>query len=113
MALTAFTNQVLVSFTDDALHFTEEGRAPVSIPYREYPEVFGHPRFLMADLQQGAQLVNKAMRQLKGGRFPLLAPKFIVSINRPLPGGITEIDRKSIREILDMAGARKVEFKDA
>ena len=58
--LTPFT--IMVSFTDDALTFTQEGREPVSVPYRERPEVFGHPRFLMVDLDRSTALVMRALK---------------------------------------------------
>ena len=107
----AFTSTITVEFTDNALIFTEAGKQPIAISYRDHPEIFGHPRFLMLGTDQSAALVATTMRQLMGGRLPLIAPKFVVAINRPLEGGITEIDEQSIVEILTKAGARKIEFK--
>jgi hypothetical protein len=107
--LTAFT--ILASFSDDALTFTEEGRKPVSILYREHPDVFGHPRFFMADFDKGAALVRSALKELAGGRLPLIAPKIAVSFDRPIQGGVTEMDKKIVCEILTSAGARKVVWK--
>ena len=109
----AFTSTIVVEFADNALMFTEDGRQPITILYRDYPEIFGHPRFLMVGRDQSAALVTTAIRQLMGGRPPLIAPKFVVTINRPLQGGITEIDERSIEEILTKTGARKVEFNNA
>jgi hypothetical protein len=109
----AFSNTIVVEFTDNALTFTESGRQPISIAYRDHPEVFGHPRFLMVGGDQGAALVASSMRELMGGRLPLIAPKFVVTINRSLQGGITEIDEKSVEEIFRKAGARKVEFNNS
>jgi hypothetical protein len=109
----AFTNTVVVEFTDLALTFSEGSRQPITIPYRDHPEIFAHPRFLMTGRDQSAALVATAIRQLMGGRLPLIAPKFVVTINRPLEGGITEMDERSVAEILTKAGARKVEFNNA
>lgn len=109
----AFTKDILAEFGDDALTFIEEGSAPVVFPYREHPEVFGHPRFLMADFDNSAALVRKALANLKGARFPLIAPKIVVKVNRQLDGGIVEIDKSIIQQIFTEAGARKVEFRNA
>jgi hypothetical protein len=109
----AFTKDILVEFSDDALTLTEGGSAPVVIPYREHPKIFGHPRFLMADFDNSAALVRKALVNLKGARFPLIAPKIVVNINRQLDGGIVEIDKSIIQQIFTEAGARKVEIRNA
>jgi len=109
--LTPFT--ILASFTDDALTFTEEESPPVSVPYREHPEIFGHPRFLMIDFDKSAALVRSALRQSAGGRLPLIAPKIAVSFDRPVHGGITDMDKRIIGEILTKAGALKVIWKNA
>ncbi len=113
MTLAAFTQAVVASFADDALTFTEEGTQPVTVPYREHPQVFGHPRFLMADFDTSVALVRRALLQLKGGRFPLLAPKIVVSFDRPVQGGIADMDKKLLQGIFAAAGARKVEFRNA
>jgi hypothetical protein len=104
---------ILVSFTDDALTFTEEGSQPVSVSYREHPEVFGHPRFLMIDFDKSAALVRSVVRQMAGARLPLIAPKIAVSVDRPVPGGITDMDKRMIGGIFTSAGALKVIWKNA
>ena len=109
MMLTAFT--ISASFCDDALIFTEEGRKPVSIPYHQHPEVFGHPRFFLADFDKSAALVSRALKELAAGRLPLIAPKIAVSFDRPIQGGVTEMDKKIVGEILTSVGARKVVWK--
>lgn len=81
---------------------------PVPVPYRDHPEIFGHPRFLMADFDNSAALVRGVLKQLKGMRRALIAPKMIVSINRPLAGGVTQIDKSILQQIFTEAGARKV-----
>jgi len=109
--LTPFT--ILVSFTEDSLTFTEDESRPVSFPYRDHPEVFGHPRFLMIDFDKSATLVRSAVKQLAGDRRPLIAPKMAVSVERSVQGGITDMDQKIIGEILTNAGALKVIWKNA
>jgi hypothetical protein len=109
----AFTHEIQVAFTENALTFTEQGEMPVTIPYRDHPEVFGHPRFLMADFDKSAALVRMTIKQLKGMRAALIAPKIVIAINRPLSGGVAEIDKATLNQIFTEAGARKVVFKDA
>ncbi|HSY43951.1 MAG TPA: hypothetical protein VK811_08555 [Candidatus Acidoferrum sp.] len=109
----AFTKDILAEFSDDTLTLMEEGSAPVVIPYREHPEIFGHPRFLMADFDNSAALVRKTLANLRGARFALIAPRIIVNINRQLNGGIMEIDKSIIQQIFTEAGARKVEIRNA
>jgi hypothetical protein len=111
---------ILASFGNDALTIAEAGSRPgmvpsqpVAIPYREHPEVFEHPRYLVADIDQGAALVSKAIYQLAKGRFPLIAPQIVVSIARSLPGGVAGNDRKMLEELFTKAGARKVVWKNA
>ena len=109
---------ILASFGNDALTITEQGSRsgtipfqPVAIPYREHPEVFEHPRYLVADIDQGAALVRKAIYQMAKGRFTLIAPQIVVSIERSIPGGVADIDRKTLKEMFTKAGARKVVWK--
>ena len=109
----AFTHEIQVAFTDNALTFTEQGEMPVSIPYRDHPEVFGHPRFLMADIDKSIALVGMTLKQLNDMRRALIAPMIVISINRPLSGGVAEIDKATLTQIFTKAGARKVVFKDA
>ena len=59
---------ILASFGNDALTIAEAGSRPgtvpfqpVAIPYREHPQVFEHPRYLVADTEQGAVLIRKAI----------------------------------------------------
>jgi hypothetical protein len=105
-----FTSTIGVEFSDNTLTFSEPGRPPVTIPYRDHPEIFGHPRFLMISLDQSVALITNAIRELIGRR--LIAPKFLVTIERRLEGGLTDMDKKIIEQILMEAGGRKVEFKN-
>lgn len=109
----AFTHEIQVAFTNDALTFTEEGEMPVTIPCRDHPEIFGHPRFLMADFDKSAALVRMTIKQLKGMRRALIAPKIVVSINRSMSGGVAEMDKACLNQIFLEAGARKVVFQNA
>jgi hypothetical protein len=113
MSLAAFTHEISASFADDALVLTEDGRPPIVIAYRDHPEVFGHPRFFMARLEDSEAMVRKALRDLMQGRVPLLAPKIAISFDRPIDGGVTEIDKKIIEGIFTNAGARKIIFRNA
>jgi hypothetical protein len=61
----------------------------------------------MTDFDKSMALVLSALRQLAGGRFPLIAPKIAVSFDRPVHGGITDMDKRIIGEILIKAGARQ------
>jgi len=46
------------------------------------------------------------------GRFPLIAPQIVVSVERSLPGGMAGADRKLLEEMFTKAGARKVLWKN-
>jgi len=107
------THDITAVFGADALTLSEEGAAPVIIAYREHPEIFGHPRFLMADLDKSVALVGKALKELIRAQFTLIAPKIIVSIERPLDGGVADLDKKLLEQIFVKAGARTVVFRDA
>lgn len=101
---------IRASFTNDALTFTaEKSTRTVSFPYCRHPEVFGHPRFLMIDLDKSDAIVRSALRQLTNPRT-FLAPRVIVSFDRPVHGGITEMDKREIADIFTHAGACKVIF---
>ena len=102
---------ILVSFSAEVLVFTVDSEEKtVSFPYREHPEVFGHPRFLMLDLKQSDAIVRLALKELMPRRA-LIAAKIEVSISRSLQGGITDMDRRIIEDIFLHAGARKVVFR--
>lgn len=78
--------------------------------YRDYPEIFGHPRFLMADFDEAEALVRDAIRKL-AGRWQVIAPRINVLIDRPMPGGLTPMDRRILCEIFTHGGAREVILK--
>ena len=110
---------ILASFGNDALTIAEEGNQsgmvpsqPMAISYREHPEVFEHPRYLVADIEQGAALVRKAIYQMAKGRLPLVAPRIVVSVERSIPGGVAATDRKMLEDVFIRAGARKVVWKN-
>jgi hypothetical protein len=102
---------IRASFNPDSLTLTsEDDRKSVSFSYRDYPVVFGHPRFLMADFEKSRELVHGALRQLAGRWMP---PKVTISVDREVAGGVTEIDRRILGEIFMHAGARAVVHKNA
>ncbi len=104
---------IIANFSSDVLTLTfDEERRSVSVAYRDHPEVFGHPRFLMADFDKSVALVRNALRELVRG-WRLLPPKITVTINRKMEGGITTIDRKLLAEIFLHGGARAVTIQNA
>jgi hypothetical protein len=100
-------------FGADSLTFTsrEEGRSEV-YAYRDHPDVFGHPRFLMADFDKGEALVRDALRKL-AGRWQIIAPRIEGFIDRPIAGGLTDVDRRSLGMIFTHGGAREFVLKSA
>jgi len=110
---------IRASFGNEVLTIAEEGSRPGAVPsqavaisYREHPEVFEHPRYLVADVEEGAALVRKAISQMAESRLPLIAPQIVVSVERPLPGGVAGPDRQMLEEMFTKAGARKVVWKN-
>jgi hypothetical protein len=100
-------------FGNDSLTFTsrEDGRSEV-YAYGDHPDVFGHPRFLMADFDKSEALVRDALRKLVG-RWQVIAPKIEGFIDRQVTGGLTEIDRRSLGQIFTHGGAREFVLKNA
>ena len=102
-----------VTFGRDSLIFRSaaDGKS-VSHFYRDYPEILGHPRFLMADIDQSVALVRKSVRMLKG-IFYLMPPKVFITIERAMQGGLTDVDKRSLAQIFMRGGSRQVTLKDA
>jgi hypothetical protein len=66
----------------------------------------------MADFDKGVVVVRGALRELIRG-WRLLPPKITISINRPMAGGVTSLDRKILADIFLHGGARAVIVKTA
>ena len=104
---------IFASFNPTALNFTtENGDKAITFLYCDHLEVFGHPRFLMLNLEKSDVLIRSALGQLAPKRA-LVAPKISVNINRPLQGGITDMDKRIIEDIFRHAGASQVFFGNA
>ena len=69
---------------------------------------FQHPRILIADFTGGEKLVQYAIRKLFGQGVIRPAPVVIVHPDLELDGGLTQIEARALREMVEGAGARKV-----
>jgi hypothetical protein len=99
-----------VLFTDEELRFESlKSGKQCTIPFAAHPEVFGHPRHLMVDLERARPLLNAAMKEVAG--ISLLAPTVEIRIERAVAGGLADVDRKAVKDFFMHAGARKVEIR--
>ena len=69
---------------------------------------FRHPRVLIDDFSGGERVVRFAFRRLSGRGAILTAPNVIAHADFSLEGGLTQIEVRALREMLEGAGARKV-----
>ena len=69
---------------------------------------FQHPRMLISDFNSGEKVVQYAIRKLVG-RGPLApSPVVVAHPDIELEGGLTHIEARALRELVQSAGARKV-----
>ena len=69
---------------------------------------FQHPRILISDFSGGEKVVQYAIRKLVG-RGPLApSPVVVAHPDIELEGGLTQIEARALRELVQSAGARKV-----
>lgn len=69
---------------------------------------FDHPRLLVHDFAVAEFIVRHAFAQLSQRKYFRPTPVVVVHVTEPLEGGLTEIERRVLREIMEGAGARKV-----
>jgi hypothetical protein len=101
-----------VLLTDKQLRFeSSKSGKQYTIQCAAHPEVFGHPRHLMVDLERARPLLNAAMKEVAG--FGLLAPTVEIRIERAVAGGLADVDRKVVKDFFMYAGARQVEIRAA
>ena len=69
---------------------------------------FQHPRILIDDLAGAERLVQYAIRKLYGTGPIAPSPIVVVHPDIELEGGLTQIEARALRELVEGAGARKV-----
>lgn len=69
---------------------------------------FQHPRVLVNNFTGGEKIVQYAIRKLAGTRLIAPSPIVVVHPDVELEGGLTQIEARALREMVEGAGARKV-----
>ena len=69
---------------------------------------FAHPRILIEDFAGGEKVIQYAIRKLFG--MGLIGPSLVVVVHPDvdLEGGLTQIEARALREMVEGPGARKV-----
>ena len=69
---------------------------------------FQHPRILIEDFTGGERIVQYAIRKLFGTGVIRPSPIVVVHPDLELDGGLTQIEARALREMVEGAGARRV-----
>lgn len=69
---------------------------------------FGHPRSLVSDFNAGQLLMRHQLRRLLSMKFLSLGPHVVVHPLGDPAGGLTQIERRALREMARGAGASRV-----
>lgn len=69
---------------------------------------FEHPRILINDFTGGEKLIEYVFQKLSGNRVFRPAPIVLVHPDLDLEGGLTQIEARALREMVEGAGARRV-----
>jgi hypothetical protein len=101
-----------VSITDSKLRFESlKSGKRYAIQCADHPEVFGHPRHLMVDLERARPILTAAMKQ--EADFALLPPTIELRIVRTVAGGLVDVDYQVAKHFFTYAGAKRVELHAA
>ena len=71
---------------------------------------FDHPRVFISDFTLAEALLKYALRELMPKHFLTVSPKLILHVLDVLEGGITQLEKRALREMALGAGARAVYF---
>ena len=69
---------------------------------------FRHPRILIDDFTGGEKILQHVIRKLFGISGIRLSPIVVVHPDLELDGGLTQIEARALREMVEGAGARRV-----
>lgn len=69
---------------------------------------FQHPRILIEDFTGGEKIVQYAFLKLFGNKAIRPSPIVLVHPDLKLDGGLTQIEARALREMVEGAGARRV-----
>ena len=69
---------------------------------------FSHPRILIDDFTGGEKIVQHVVRELFGIGGIRPSPIVVVHPDLELDGGLTQIEARALREMVEGAGARRV-----
>jgi len=100
---------ISVRLTEEGLTFASPNGRTAAIRFAEYPEVFRHPRHIVADFDRAEALIRKSIHAV-AGKWDFLAPRVNISIEKQLAGGWCDIDKRIIKELFIFAGSRSVDL---
>jgi hypothetical protein len=102
---------IKVLFTDNEVRFESENAAKqYAIRQSEHPEVLGHPRHLMVNFESALPVLHAALKAVNGRS--LFAPEVEVHVLREMPGGLADVDKRTLKDFLFHSGARDVRIRD-
>lgn len=100
---------IRVTITEKELWFESQASGKrYSIQCADHPQVFGHPRHLMVDLESARPLLTAAMKEVAG--FRLLPPSVEIRIERAMAGGLADVDYQVAKHFFTYAGAKRVQI---
>jgi len=68
---------------------------------------FAHPRVIVSDFELAETLLMHAFKLVSGAKYFRLAPIVIMHATEELEGGLTEVEKRLLKELALGAGARK------
>ncbi len=102
-----FTTDLYLQFSVDRVQIRNlpDGRSVD----RSSPEGFSHQRMLIGDFTRAQVLIKSAVAEVAGASF-LRSLRVLVHPMERIEGGLNEIERRVLQELMIGAGARKVEI---
>ena len=68
---------------------------------------FDHPRVLIGDFVVAEKLIQHALKEVYGGAYFRSSPVVIIHVTEDLEGGLSQIERRELQEMVAGAGARE------
>ena len=98
---------IKASFGQHSLRLTSDKNGKsCELLYADHPAIFCHPRLLIGDFDQAEYLVRESLKKMRESW--IINPKVLLAIEKPVAGGLTDTDRRYLKELFTHAGAREV-----
>jgi hypothetical protein len=100
---------IQIQITKDEIQFSAENSVHTYvIRMDDYPMVFRHPRMLVSDPDAAAAIIKPELKKFTSWR----PHKVEIQIRYELVGGLTEVDKRILKEAFIFAGARDAVVKE-